>query len=189
MNITISDTVSLTFNKGFWNIEYQAEVNKSHHLAKNDTRLMTENCGDLNRCITALTAYIGNGITTERYVELRKAYVQALRKFKESSSGDDYKFGHIIRWKVKQKDMEHSVTTNKNHHGFFLQYTYTTDHKKSDGYVHDEYTAVSHAKAAETMLNKTIAECEIDGTFENFVGMIDTYSSDISESMGNFEKM
>lgn len=189
INVRISENVSLVENKGFWSIEHIQAVDKKHHLAKNDTRTTIEHCGDLNNCILSLRKHIGSSITSEQYQTLYHAYRDVLKMFKTTTDGDDYEFSNIIRWTVKQRDMTHTVTTNSNHFGFFLEYTKETKHRKSDGHVHDVFTANSHRNAAMTLLNKTLSSELTNETLEEFIEKMTTYAEHINTSMTDYEKL
>lgn len=185
MNIKLSPTISLQFSNGFWNIEKIVEVDSSHHLAKNDTCTEIDNYGDLNRCITALNRYPDIDEVTK--LELRKTYINILKDFK---GADTFKFENRIRWSVEQGKLKHTVETNKNHHGYMVNYTMKTSHGKStSGISHKELTANSHANAAEALLSKIVANDITTDNFDDFINTLKDTANNIVSSLKSPERL
>ena len=165
-SIKLSDSVSLVCNELQWSVDYATKVNNNHHLAKNEERECVDHYGDLCRIIPALTKY---AVDVTAINQLRKAYIQCLREFKEATQGDEFNFSNKIKWSVTQGDFKHTVQTNKEHRGVLVNMQYNTEHHKSEGVAKQEFTSPTHHKAAETLLNKTLLNVVTTDSLDDFI--------------------
>lgn len=184
MNIPLSDTVNLQYNNGFWGIEYQVAINRDHHLAKNSTKTIVDEIGDLSKIIPVLNRY---DVDPQRYNTLRDTYINILKDFKRA---DVYPFTSPVSWTLKQKSHEHTVKTNKNHFGFLINLLCKSDHQRSNnGVVPEVFTANSHKHAAEVLLNKCLVNDMTVSTFDEFIDVMKLTSMAIVDGMNTAESL
>lgn len=179
-SIPLSTSVSLVFKKLHWSIDFTRKVNTDHHLAKNEDRDFMDHYGDLSRLIPALGKYT---VEPSTITTLRKNYIQCLREIKEATNDSKFDFSNKIKWTVVQGDLVHTVKTNKVHRGVYVEFQYDTEHHKSEGCSNDSFTAPTHQKAAEMLLNKTIMNAIPELSFDALINTMNSETSRIVESL------
>lgn len=183
--IQLSETVSLVCAKLHWSIDYATKVNTNHHLSKNEERESVDHYGDLSRLIPKLNQY---DVDVAVVKKIRNAYVGCLRELKAITTSEEFDFSNKIKWTVTQGIFTHTVKTNKDHRGILVNMEYNTEHHKSEGIAKFEFTAPSHYKAAEMLLNKTLMNVLTTDKVDDFIDHMKHETMLIANASQNYDK-
>lgn len=186
INIGTESVFAYCYKGGEWNIVLQKEVNPEHHLAKADAgpRFITENYGDLNRCIAATPRYRGE-YDRESYLKIRRAYIAALQEFKKLK-GIPFEEKFSVTVTSLSHGGEHKATTNKNHRGVKYEYVARHRHKTDKAYV--QRTESNYHRVAESLFGIEVGEFiteNEDATIDEIVEFMVKATSHIVSTIGD----